>query len=199
MRFLISQRDFSLRCTRFLISKMDFSLRCTRFLISQRDFSLRCTRFLISQRDFSLRCTRFLISQRDFSLRCTRFLISQRNFSLFKGDREELNIYFTDCAKSTKMTKFRILLLVIIMQKIEAGTSSSCFFRLAEEVVYQPVPLEIPQERSITSCGLTCIKHPKCLFMAISGKTCVLMEDMRGNKYRESHEGEQKWSIYEKV
>ena len=96
------------------------------------------------------------------------------------------------------MTKFCILLLVILMQNMETGASSSCFYRLVEEVFYQPVPLEIPQERSITSCAQTCMQHPKCFFMAISGNTCLMTEDVRGNKYGET-QGGKKWSIYKKV
>ena len=85
------------------------------------------------------------------------------------------------------------------MQKMEVGTASSCFYRLVEEVVYQPVPLEIPQERSITSCALTCMHHPTCFFMAISGNTCIMTEDVGKSEYHQTQQGDQKCRIYKKV
>ena len=51
------------------------------------------------------------------------------------------------------MAKIFFFLLLILMQRFKAD-AQGCFFRLVEDVLYQPVPLEIPQERSITSCGL---------------------------------------------
>ena len=93
---------------------------------------------------------------------------------------------------------FHILLLVLVIQKMEAGAASSCFYRLVEEVVYQPVALDIPQESSITSCALTCMHHLQCFFMAISGNTCVMAEDVGSDKNGETREGDQKWSIYKK-
>ena len=83
------------------------------------------------------------------------------------------------------------------MQLIDAD-AEGCFFRLVEEVLYQPVPLEVPQERSITSCGLACMNHQKCLFMSISEKLCVLSEEMGRNKY-DGTQDERKFTIYKKV
>ena len=93
---------------------------------------------------------------------------------------------------------FFFFLLLILMQRIDAD-AEGCFFRLVEEVLYQPVPLEVPQERSITSCGLACMNHHKCLFMAISGKLCVLVEEIGMNKYYDGTQDRKKFTIYKKV
>ena len=85
--------------------------------------------------------------------------------------------------------------LLILMESIEVD-AEGCFFRMVEEVLYQPVPLEVPQERSITSCGLACMNNPNCFFMAISGKTCVLSGEIGRNKYEQDGK---KFTVYKKV
>ena len=97
--------------------------------------------------------------------------------------------------EATKMAKMSFFLLLIVMQSIEVD-AESCFFRMVEEVQYQPVPLEVPQERSITSCGLACMVNPKCFFFAISGKTCVLSGEIGRDKYDQD---DKKFTIYKKV
>ena len=89
-------------------------------------------------------------------------------------------------------------MLMMLMQRVEAGVSS-CFFYLLEETRYHPVPLEILEERSITSCGMSCMNHPKCLVFAISGKMCVLSDEVGINEYDKTNQEEKKWTMYKKV
>ena len=91
-----------------------------------------------------------------------------------------------------------VFLLLMLMQGMEAAGASSCFFHLLKETRYHPAPLEILEDRSITSCGLSCMNLPKCLVFAISGNICVLSEEKGVNKYHKTQE-ENEWTMFKKV